>query len=108
MAKQTESPKGEAKSAAEPKAAETPKKPEFPISAKKFPEYLKKDAELPACLTIDHIKKRATITFEDELPNVFNSLNKYTDELREAMSAAKIEGWMAIFMANRKRFISSI
>ena len=94
---------------AKAKATPTPKKPEFPVSAKELPKLLSdEDKSLPDGVTMKAIQRVVTIVFTDELPFVLNTLNKYTDELRAAFQKASMPGWKAIFMANGKRYVSTL
>ena len=106
MAKKEELPKAEA---TEPKEAPKPTKPIVPILAKELPKIIsERHDDIPNCLTVDYIKRLVTIEFKGDVPNVHNTLNKYTDELRSAFQAANLPGWKAFFMAEGKKFVSTL
>lgn len=103
MAKKEVAPKAEVKEA--PK----PKKPIIPISAKDLPKIISENHDdIPDCLAVDYVKRLVTIQFDGEVPNEKNTLNKYTDELRKTFQAAQLPGWKAFFMANGKKFVSTL
>lgn len=106
MAKKEVSPKAEA---TEPKEAPKPKKSIIPISAKELPKIIsEKHDSVSDFLKVDYVKRLVTIEFKGDVPNVHNTLNKYTDELRSAFQAANLPGWKAFFMANGKKFVSTL
>jgi hypothetical protein len=106
MAKKEVSPKAEA---TEPKEAPKPKKPIVPISAKELPKIIsERHDDIPDCLTVDYVKQLVTIEFDGDVPNVFNTLNEYTDELRKTFQAAGLAKWKAFFMANGGKFVSTL
>ncbi len=106
MAKKSDVPTG---STAKAEATPKPKLPEVPIPAKDLAKLIaNKDSDIPPFMVVDWRRKAITITFEGEVVHVLNTLNKYTNELRSAFQMASLPHWKAIFMANGKRFVSTL
>lgn len=95
--------------AAELSKAVKAQSPVIPIPAKELPRIIAGDkADFPKCLKVEFVKKLVIIEFKGEVPNVKNTLNKYTDDLREAFAAAELPGWKAFFIAGGVKFVSTL
>ena len=105
MAKKSDVPTGSTAKTAVPK----PKKPDVPISSRDLAKLISDpDSKIPEFMEVKHQGKVIIIHFDGEIPNVLNTLNHYTDELRKAFTMASLPGWKAIFMANGKRYVSTL
>ncbi len=106
MAKKSSEPTG---STATAKATPKPKKSDVLLSANVVAKIiLNKDAKPPESMVVNKIAKVITFTYAEELPFVLNTLNKYTNELRNAFKISSLESWKAIFLANGKRYVSTL
>lgn len=105
MAKKSIAPTGSTDKEAVPK----PKKPDVPYSAKEVAKLISdKDSEIPEMMKVNRTSRVITMHFDQEIPNVLNTLNHYTDELRKAFATASLPRWKAIFMANGKQYVSTL
>jgi len=86
-----------------------PEKPDQLLPAEEVAQIISDtDSKIPPNMEVFRIGMKITMTFKGEIPNVHNTLNKYTDELRNAFRTANLPGWKAVFLANGGRYVSTL